>query len=143
MYRFSKKSKAQLDTLHPDLQRLLNEVIKHIDCKILEGHRPKEKQDALFYGTPQRTKVKWPNSKHNSYPSMAVDVVPFPVRWPSKENSPDTYDKDLARFYYFVGLVKGIAIQLGIKIRVGADWDGDNEFLDQSFDDLPHIELVD
>ena len=62
---------------------------------------------------------------------MAVDVVPYPIDW-----------KDRARFYHFVGFVRGIASQKGIKIRTGADWDGDHLFNDQTFHDLPHFELL-
>ena len=41
-----------------------------------------------------------------------------------------------------VGFVEGVAAALGIKIRSGADWDMDRNVSDQSFIDLPHIELV-
>ncbi len=58
-------------------------------------------------------------------------MVPYPIDW-----------KDLDRFYQLVGFVKGIASQMNIKIKCGADWDGDNEFKDQSFHDLPHYELL-
>ena len=33
-----------------------------------------------------------------------------------------------------------VAAGLDIEIRWGGDWDGDNEFTDQSFDDLVHFE---
>jgi hypothetical protein len=49
---------------------------------------------------------------------------------------------DVESTYNFIGYVQGIADELGIKIRSGADWDMDNNFHDQSFMDLPHFELV-
>lgn len=143
MPAFSSKSKANLETCQEDLQKLFNEVIKHWDCTILEGRRSKQRQDELY--NEGKTKVKWPNSKHNvknpTDLSRAVDVVPYPIIWPDKNNRPNEYAKDLGRFYAFVGFVLGTAKQMGIEIRVGADWDGDTDLLDQSFDDLPHFEL--
>jgi hypothetical protein len=50
---------------------------------------------------------------------------------------------DIESMYNFVGYVQGIADQLGIKIRSGADWDMDGDFGDQSFIDAAHFELVD
>lgn len=129
MARFSALSRERLATCDDRLQQLFNEVVKHFDCTILEGYRPKEKQDAAFHaGT---SKVQWPNSKHNKTPSQAVDVAPYPVDW-----------TDLDRFRRFAWFVKGVASQMGIDIRMGADWDGDNEIKDQNFHDLPHFELV-
>ena len=64
-------------------------------------------------------------------PSLAADVVPYPIDW-----------EDHQRFYMFVGIVQGIAASMNIKIRCGADWDGDMEIKDQNFHDLPHFELL-
>ena len=129
MYKYGTRSTKNLSEAHPELQRLFNEVIKHYDCSIIEGYRGEEEQNRAYYAG--KSGLKFPSSKHNKKPSLAVDVVPYPIDW---------RDKD--RFYYFGGLVKGIASQLGIKIRWGGDWDGDNKFKDQSFHDLPHFELV-
>lgn len=118
-----------LSEAHPDLQRLFHEVIKHYDCTVIEGHRGEEEQNKAYHAG--HSKLKFPQSKHNKMPSLAVDVCPYPIDW-----------KDYKRFYYFGGLVKGIASQMGIKIRWGGDWDGDNQFTDQRFHDLPHFELV-
>lgn len=130
MPKFGKNSRARLATCHPDLQRLFNEVIEHYDCSVTCGHRSKEDQDKVF--KEGKSKIQWPNSKHNKMPSLAADVIPYPVDW-----------DDTRRFYMFVGIVRGIAAMLDIKIRCGADWDGDMEVKDQNFHDLPHVELVD
>ncbi len=129
MPAFGKKSLANLNSAHNDLQALFNEVIKHFDCTVLEGFRGKERQNRLF--SEGATKVKFPNSKHNHSPSLAVDVIPYPINW-----------KDRERITYFAGFVKGVASQLGIKIRWGGDWDSDTELSDNKFDDLVHFELV-
>ncbi len=130
-YKFGTTSLARLDTCHPDLQQLMYEVIQHIDCSIVCGHRDKTDQDAAV--AAKKSKAPWPTSKHNTIPSRAVDVMPwYPggIRWTDTEG-----------LYFFVGMVKGIATQMNIKIRIGIDWDGDNDMHDQDFVDGPHIEL--
>ena len=32
-----------------------------------------------------KSKVRWPSGKHNTVPSMAVDVTPYPVVWDDRE----------------------------------------------------------
>lgn len=142
MPRFGEKSQKNLDTCHPDIQRLFIEVVKEVDCSVLSGHRAESEQNSLFYTVPQRSKVKWPDSSHNDIPSNGADVVPFPIIWPDKRNRPDDYIKDLGRFYMFDGYVLGIASQMGIEIISGSDWDRDFNLLDQRFDDLPHFQRV-
>lgn len=42
----------------------------------------------------------------------------------------------------FAGYVMRVADELGIKLRYGGDWDGDKKTADQSFNDLPHYEIL-
>ena len=128
MPRFGKKSKERLATCDERLQKVFNEVIKFVDCSILEGYREKERQNQLF--DEGKTKVIYPNGRHNSNPSRAVDVTPYPVNW-----------KDRERQTLFAGFVLGVANQMGIKLRWGGDWDMDFEVMDNRFDDFPHFEL--
>ena len=130
---FGDKSKEHLSQAHPDLQRLFNDVIKTYACSVLCGHRGKEAQEAAF--RDEKSRVHFPNSKHNQLPSLAVDVAPYPVDWS------DTKDA-MKRWYHFGGYVKGVASTMGITIRWGGDWDGDFELRDQNFNDIPHFELV-
>ena len=135
MPSFGRSSKARLDTCDPRLQKVFNEVIKHWDCTVIQGHRSQEEQDE-YYRTG-KSKVKFPNSKHNSNPSKAVDVAPYHsskphIRWNSKED-----------FYHFAGFVLGIATSMGIKLRYGGDWNSNRDVDDQQFLDLPHFEIVD
>jgi peptidoglycan L-alanyl-D-glutamate endopeptidase CwlK len=130
MYRFSDRSQAHLATCDQRLQDLFNEVIKYVDCSIIEGHRNREKQDEVY--RQRLSKVRWPNSKHNLSPSRAVDVAPWPIDW-----------RDTARFTFFGGIVMGIALKQGIKIRWGGDWSGDMSPSDETFLDYVHYELID
>lgn len=36
----------------------------------------------------------------------------------------------------------GVATMMGVKIRWGGDWDLDTDLKDNTFDDLPHFELI-
>lgn len=125
---FSAQSEAALATCHPDLQRVARAAIKVIDFAVTEGHRPKHKQDhAYLIGA---SKLKWPLSEHNLMPSRAFDFVPHPVDW-----------DDRVRFAYVAGVIIGVGAQLGVSLRWGGDWDKDGQVKDESFSDMPHIEL--
>ena len=129
MPRFGRKSKERLSTCDPKLQELFNEVIKHVDCSILEGHRGKERQNKFY--DEGKSKVRFPNGRHNASPSRAVDVTPYPVDWADRE-----------RQTLFAGFCLGMANRMGIQIRWGGDWDQDFEVKDNRFDDFPHFELI-
>ena len=129
MPRFGKKSKEQLDTCNEKLRRVFNEVIKTVDCSVLEGHRDKDRQNAFY--EEGKTKVKYPKGRHNADPSLAVDVVPYPIDWDDRE-----------RFHLFAGFVLGTAKQMGIKLRWGGDWNINWFVDDNKFDDFPHFELT-
>ena len=128
MAKFGKSSIERLSTCHKDLQKVFNEVIKYVDCSVLERHRNEERQNKLF--EEGKTKVKYPKGRHNSSPSRAVDVTPYPVDWDDRE-----------RQTLFAGFVLGIARSMDIKLRWGGDWDMDFQVMDNRFDDFPHFEL--
>ena len=128
MAKFGKSSRERLATCEDELQKVFNEVIKYVDCSVLEGHRGQERQNKLLLES--KTKVQYPLGRHNAVPSRAVDVVPYPVDWNDRE-----------RFHLFAGFVLGIARSMGIKLRWGGDWNMNFEVDDNKFDDFPHFEL--
>ena len=130
MPKFGKTSKLRLLTCDYRLQDVLNEVIKNVDCSVLEGHRNEERQNKLF--EEGKTKVRYPKGRHNAEPSRAVDVVPYPVDWNDRE-----------RFHLFAGYVLGVASRMGITLRWGGDWNMNFEVDDNKFDDFPHFEIRD
>ena len=69
-------------------------------------------------------------------------MAPYPVIWPDQQPTIELQIAAMKRFVYFAGYVKRVADDLGIAIRWGGDWDGDGDFSDQTFHDLPHFELV-
>lgn len=128
MPKFSKTSLLRLQQCDYRLQMVCNKVIESFDFSVLEGHRNKDKQD--YYFLKGSTKLKFPNSKHNQVPSMAVDIAPYPIDWKNKKS-----------FYFLAGMMISTANYMGIELRWGGDWDGDFKFNDQSFNDLPHFEI--
>lgn len=136
MPKFSQASFSKLSTCHPDLQALFYEVIKYFDCTILEGYRNEADQEAAF--AKGNTKLHWPHGKHNANPSMAVDVIPYPIDW-----------KDEKLGLWFGGYVLGIAQRLKDEgkmthsIRWGGSWDGLGKLnTPKQLNDLVHFELV-
>jgi peptidoglycan L-alanyl-D-glutamate endopeptidase CwlK len=133
MPSFGEVSTKRLATCHLDLQRLFNEVVKHFDCTVICGHRgEKEQEEACAKGN---SKVHWPHGKHNSSPSNAVDVMPYPVNW-----SEDA--RNIEQITLFAGFVLGVAATMGIKVRWGHDWNRDMKPDTRGLVDRPHYELV-
>ena len=132
MPKFGTKSKERLNTCHPDLIAVFNEVIKYYDCTVTCGYRGEQEQNKAF--DEGRSKAKFPKGKHNKNPSTAVDVYPYPIDF-------ENYD----RLSHFAGFVIGIAKTMGVDLRWGRDWK--NEFYAKkkdttTFKDYPHFELI-
>ena len=128
MPRFGNRSKERLATCDERLQKVFNEVIKYVDCSVLEGYRNEDRQNKLY--DEGKTKLRYPDGRHNHRPSNAVDVTPYPVDWSYRE-----------RQTLFAGFVLGIARSMDIRLRWGGDWDMDFKVMDNRFDDFPHFEI--
>lgn len=153
MPSFGEVSSARLLTCHKDLQTLMNEVIKFYDCQIVYGQRTVKEQQELFKQGRKFENGKWvitnklmivtncdginSKSKHNKTPSLAVDVMPYPIGW-----------KDKYSVAYFAGKV--IETYRRLKedgkitstIRWGGDWNQNNKTIDESLIDFPHFEII-
>ncbi len=121
MAKFSDHSAEKLAQCHEDLQELFNALIVETDCTIVTGYRNQTDQDKAF--ADGLSHVKYPNGKHNSKPSFAVDACPSPYNWDT--NTPPIED--------FAKAVKKKADELGICISWGGDWAG--------WKDTDHFEL--
>jgi peptidoglycan L-alanyl-D-glutamate endopeptidase CwlK len=107
-----------------------------MDFAVIEGRRSKEKQDEYFNN--KKSKVQWPNSKHNVINptdlANAVDVVPY-------INGTISWNK--IHCVFLAGVILTMAKKLSIKIRWGGNWDMDLEpITDQDFQDLVHYEII-
>jgi peptidoglycan L-alanyl-D-glutamate endopeptidase CwlK len=113
------------------LQVICDELLNYVDISLTSGYRDREEQNALYEN--RKSKVRFPDSKHNRKPSQAVDLQPHP--YPSNEN-------DLrAALGYIAGLAMLIAEKHGWQLRWGGDWNRNGSVVDNGFDDLFHLEL--
>lgn len=119
MNKFSERSLANLRTAHPDLRDLAKRILERMDIAVICGYRSKAEQNEAF--KKGNSKLKYPQSKHNRCPAMAIDICPYPIDW-----------NDVERFKKMVRIAKEEAEYLGVDITCGADW---------NMRDYPHIQL--
>ena len=147
MPKFGKKSLQNLEGIHPLLAKCALDVVKIYDISVVQGVRTTEQQQDLYaIGRTKElqrkpvTKLDGVSKKSNQQVKedglgYAIDVAPYPVDFALRE-----------KFYMMWGIFYAVSqdVLLGTeyKLRWGGDWDGDHSFKDQSFDDLPHIELI-
>jgi len=122
MPSFGRRSLEKLATVDPKLRLVLSEAIKHFDFSCIDGHRDEATQTEYYNkGTSQ---VQWPNSKHNTYPSRAVDIVPYP----------GGFDNEDSMFYLMATHIFRAAAGIGVRLDWGGHW--------RNFKDLAHFELA-
>ena len=120
MYHFGKTSLKRLATVEEPLIKVCNAGIQVMDITVLDGYRGPYRQNKYFAeGTSQK---KYPESRHNSKPSGAIDLAPWPLDW-----------EDISRFVTLSYVLKGAAAALNIEIEWGGEW--------RSFKDYPHYQL--
>lgn len=121
MPTFSKQSLDKLATVDRRLYDICSEVIKDFDITILVGHRDQADQDKAC--SEGKSKTPWPTSKHNSCPSHAVDIAPYPIDW-----------NNIPKFAELNGYMQAAAARLGHKIRWGGSF--------TTLKDFDHWEIV-
>ena len=139
MATFGMTSGSNLSTCERDIQTIFREVIKYMDCSIVEGHRTAERQHHHWKkgrkhtGGNEKKRNNWVTedskkivttkdgyeelSRHQIGPvSSAVDVVPYPEMWSSDE-----------KFFELAGVVKATQARLLAegKITTTLDWGAD------------------
>lgn len=122
------RSRRKLATCHPTLIRLFTEIDAVIPIVVIGGHRGEEAQNEA-YSLGNSTK-SFPHSVHNEEPSRGIDAGLKPINW-----------EDTEAWYHFGGVVRGVAVMLGIEVRWGGDWDSDYDLHDQRLMDLCHFEV--
>jgi len=131
--KWGPRSKRVYKTLHIELQRLVDWYLQEVgDISLVCGHRTESEQNELY---PTYTKVKWPDSKHNRYPAIAVDLQPYPY--------PKSDSELREQLNYIAGRLIQKAADDCLELRWGGDWNRNNDITDNKFDDLFHFELVD
>lgn len=151
-FKLGDKSIEKLAGVNPDLVRVVSRAIEisAVDFMVLEGIRTKEQAyinygkgrsaaelDAkgvpVKYADPKSSKVTWLSyplgSKHMT--GNAVDLAPYPIDW-----------NDLARFDQVALAMFKAAAELGVRIKWGADWNGNGRNREKGESDSPHFELA-
>lgn len=132
MRQWSWRSLKVYNEIDPRLQQWCDRVLHEVmDVSLLSGYRDRESQNGKFENG--LSTLRYPLSKHNRKPSLAVDLQPYP--------RPIYVPKLWGSLGYIAGRGETIARELGFRIRWGGDWDSDGELTDQEFDDLFHWEI--
>lgn len=155
MYRYGRKSKAQLSTVHPFLQLIMIRVLLTDDHSIDQGGRSIGQQQAYF--DRKASKLRPPKGKHlmrfdptkqfGGTWAFAVDTCPY-IHGRRLATSAAKFGPDQrAQFAWFLRRVEQEGHRLldgtGWKLRFGINWDGDAEILtDQKFLDWDHVEML-
>ena len=130
MYKYGKRSKSRMKGIDKRLREVLDHLIKIMDVTIIEGKRSAKTQQEYFI--KGKSKLDGITKKSQHQIGKAVDLAPYPIDW-----------NDRDRMHYMGGMLRGIGLMLGYKLRYGGDWDGDGQTKDNKFDDLVHIEIRD
>ena len=132
-FEYGFNSKKQLATVDRRLVRILNHALNYgiLDWSIIKGYRGEVEQNEAFNSGD--SKVEYPNSKHNSSPSLAIDFIPHPFRG---------WDK-IHDFVAVAMIILVAAEELEIPVRWGGMWQGHGPIMPEgAFNDLGHLELV-
>lgn len=129
-------SKSRLNKVDPKViklvERALELTVVDFGIAYMGGWREAAEQFKLFeqgFSTKDGTKKK---SKHQL--GLAIDFLPYVN---------GQVDMNRHNYYLIITSFFIAAKELEYKIRSGSNWDSDNEFTtDQTFNDLPHIELM-
>lgn len=131
MRHWGPRSANVRNQLVPELVDVVDFILNEVcDVSLITGHRGEKEQNGLY---PTYTKVQWPNGKHNSWPSKAVDLQPYPY--------PQDNTKLIKQLAYIAGRAVEWAKRRHIDLRWGGDWDQDGDTNDQKFNDLFHFEV--
>ena len=93
-----------------------------------------EQEKAYLEG---KSKLHFPDSKHNATPPALSDAVDLAPYVPGKG-----IVEERGQCCFLAGYITAIARDFGFDIRWGGDWDVDYDLNDQNFNDLFHYELV-
>lgn len=131
-FNFAASSLKYLEDVHEDLKKIMLEAKERslIDFDISSGHRSVGEQNILFNEGKSKLNGTTHKSKHNYYPSLAVDIYAYNGRCTD-------YSRD--KMFYLSELIKECADDLMEAHEIdhhivwGGDW--------SDFIDMPHYQL--
>lgn len=137
MFQLGKTSLSRLQGVNPMLAKVVQRAIQisKVDFMVVEGVRTFERQKELYaQGRTKPGKIVTWTMKSKHIDGQAVDLVPWVDGKPDWGNI-NNFDKiGLAMFR--------AASELGVKLRWGADWDGDGNLREKGETDSPHFEIA-
>lgn len=122
-YHWGKRSAELLATCDKRLQELAYMMLDRsdFDLTITCGYRTEDEQNEAYKNGKSR--ARFGESKHNTFPSKAIDICPYPINWDTKD----------IRWQEMALNAMWCAGKLGIEIVWGGSF--------KSIKDLPHFEL--
>lgn len=129
-YKYSRKSLERLKTCDKKIRNLMIFALENskFDITIACGFRSDIDQQLAFQ--QGKSKAKWGESKHNTFPSKAIDIYPYSQRRMCNGDK----EGDIEKIKELSEHIKECAKKLDINIKWGGDW--------KNFKDYPHWELV-
>ncbi len=104
------RSKKNLEEVDSDLVSVLLLAIVFYDFSVIWGFRNEEEQDQMY--EEGHTRNPWPTSNHNTKPSRAVDIVPYP----------NGYDASYREFCELATYMFAAASILDVRLKWGGHW---------------------
>jgi len=116
--KYWSKGPKNFESLEADLKGLMIYVGERMEVEPFHGYRDRLEQDELV--KKEKSKLNYPNSKHNKWPSQAVDIQIY-------KNGKATWEPN--EYIKLWHLVMFYCMDNEINIRWGGNWDGDNTIL--------------
>ncbi len=120
-------SRKRLNTCDKRLQDMVRAVAPELPFNLLVvcGHRGEAEQNAAY--ERGASTLRFPQSRHNKLPSLAVDLAPL------SDDGGSILWSDLDRFDRIAAAMKAKARELKIPLTWGGDW--------KRFVDRPHFQM--
>lgn len=132
MSDYNKLSLERLESCHEKLRDLWCAAKEITPILVTCGYRNEiDQNEAFANGT---STLKWPDSKHNSFPSKAIDCCPL------INGQPMLHDRE--QIIKMAGVIITCAKIKSIPIRWGGDWRNEGSIGAHKPVDLYHFELI-
>ncbi|MDP3869208.1 M15 family metallopeptidase [Phenylobacterium sp.] len=133
-FALSKLSLSRLEGVNPKLVAVVKRAItlSTVDFMVVEGVRSAARQKQLYaQGRTVPGKVVTWTLKSKHIDGLAVDLLPAPYDWKDPKGF-DAVNRAMMR----------AAGELGVGLRWGGNWDGDDKPREKGETDSPHWELA-
>lgn len=149
-YKFGTRSRKNLKNVHPNLVLIAEKALEMspIDFGVSCGHRTLKAQKKMYQQGRSNDGAIITNcdgvkrkSKHNEFPSLAIDIFAHIPDDKSKAFDMKTLCVIAGCFYSAAEMLKD-AGQIDHELVWGGNWDGDDQIAyDQRLVDMPHFEI--